>query len=279
MATIQRFLSLYETTNLIQKSGFSGISSDRVGIKTGSRLVLSLYVSALSAGASVVIRCKNGFSLDLPFDEILTMTSTSVGFNRKVLTDFHNIFDFEAEVIGGTADFNFGITVNDNALATRIENAIVEVALSHLVGTDGEFDSIRIGDGTDLLSINPDGSINVNFTVTNTPITVFNSQASLASGSEISLVSYTVPIGKKARLQLAEFSGDNIAAYTMYKNGVSFAKRRTHHGSGLSGEFLFAQGIGDGMEFQAGDVIQMKVRHERPSTADFEGRLQILVIG
>lgn len=164
---LERFLGLYETTALLVKQGFSGPETQRFGIKTGSRLVFSLWVGNLSGGANVLVTFKNGFSQDVPLDTVLQINATANGYFRRIITDFHNIFEIDIQVIGGTADVALGVTVNDNALSTRIENAEIEVDLDHVADSNGEFDSVRVGDGTTLVRVRKafgvpdDGSLDI----------------------------------------------------------------------------------------------------------------------
>lgn len=285
MASIQRFLSLFETTVLHNEKNFSGSKTERFGIKTGSRLVFSLVVTQIDAGAQVTVTVNNTFSLDFPFEQVLQFgTTTAVSFVRRIITDFHSIFDIQVDVTGGNATFAVGVTVNDNALSTRIDNAIIDVDLSHIPDVNGHFDSVRIGDGVDLLGINPDGSINVNIVqgsggppelMKNT----YDEALAVASGSETDVVTYTVPVGKTASLQRVEFSGENIAQYRVYLNGSVIASRRTKQGGDLSGEFVFEGAGEEGLPLAAGDVVRLTTLHGRPANGNFEGRIQVLEIG
>lgn len=161
MASLEKKLRLYETTVLKNQIGLSGISSDKFQITTGARLVFSLQVSNLT-GTSVTLKLRNAFSLDLSFTQILQISATVNGTFSKVLTDFHNIFEWEIEVIGGAADVALGVSIFDNAAATRIENAVVETAISAYPGIDGEYDSVRVSDGVNEMLVRADKSINTN---------------------------------------------------------------------------------------------------------------------
>lgn len=159
-------------------------------------------------------------------------------------------------------------------------NAELEVQLSHQnnVPNLGDVaDSVQIGDGQDILQINSDGSINVNLLNSSNYEIVnnYNNISSVASGSETTVVTFTAP-DNTYKLSLVEFSGENIAHYRVKINGSSIASSRTHHGSGLSGSFRFFAANVDGIALSSGDVVILTVLHNRPSAANFEGRIQLV---
>ena len=167
MADIEKYFHLWETHTLFAELGFSGTKTKIVSVQTGSRLIFTLEVLSIDFGATLTFKANNGYSKDYPLCEILNVPMGSVSVEKRVLTDFHNYFEYEVEVVGGSAEFAIGISVHDNAMTTRIENAVIEVDLSHTLGVDGKYDSVRIGDGFDELQIykafgNPsDGSISI----------------------------------------------------------------------------------------------------------------------
>ena len=101
-----------------------------------------------------------------------------------------------------------------------------------------------------------------------TPVNDFASISSLASASLTTVISYTVPAGKTFYLRMIEFGGGNIATYDVIIDSIPQARRRTYFGGSLSSEFFF-----DALTVAAGKVIELKVIHGRPMTADFEGRV------
>ncbi len=143
-------------------------------------------------------------------------------------------------------------------------------------------DSIAIGDPTTqtLLHVNPDGSLNVNLNSSPTaPGTVkskFNELLSVASGVTVTIVSYQVPVGMTAILQRISSSGQNIAQYDVYLNNVKFDTKRTYFGSAINVDFDYTSGSSDGLVLQAGDTLAVQVYNYRPSSANFEARIQVL---
>lgn len=132
------------------------------------------------------------------------------------------------------------------------------------------------------LNVNSDGSINVivesipspNTTVINT----YNELLSVASGATVTIVTYTVPISKQAVFQKATYSGENIARYDLFINGIAQDTARTMFGSNLTGEFDFTTGNDTGLILSTGNTISIQVYNVRPMTADFEARIQVLEI-
>jgi len=98
---------------------------------------------------------------------------------------------------------------------------------------------------------------------------------SLTSSTKGTITSITANINKKSFLQLVEVGGENIATYTVEISGVVHAKRRTYFSGGLSTRFDFDKDGVRGFPIDPGDVVEVKVIHERPTVADFEARIQV----
>jgi hypothetical protein len=142
---------------------------------------------------------------------------------------------------------------------------------------------VSIVEGGNTLTVNPDGSINVN--VVTVPIAgnvvrnIYNEANSVASGVVTTLVQYTVPGGiTNSVLQRISVSGENIAKFTVFVNGTQIDTRRTFYGSSLSEYFEFTTGSTDGFVLNPADILIVKVLHTRPYLGDFEGRIQVLEI-
>ncbi len=169
--------------------------------------------------------------------------------------------------------------------AVTVENANFNVQLTHL--DDYPFagdihDSVRIGDGTDLVQVNPDGSLNVvivpSSSGTEVVKTIYTEVIGIAKAVDTLLVTYTVPVGKTAELLYSDFSGENISEYRILLNSVVIDKKRTYFGAGLNEEFNFKDTRG-GIPLVAGDVVEVKTIHNRPMVGDFNARIQVLEIG
>ena len=171
------------------------------------------------------------------------------------------------------------VELSDGSISIGTVNAELEVQLSHQdnVAHPGDVhDSVRIGDGEYELDINSDGSINVDIQPYDNNINIYNENTNVLTNSEQLIVTYSVPSTMKGSLFRVEFSGTQIAKYTVYINGNKKASKRTHHGSGLSGEFCFYSGVSNGIPVSSGDQIQLKVLHNRPDAGSFEGRIQVV---
>lgn len=265
-------LKLYETRTISKSLGFSGSDVVPFYIISGSRILLSFQVDAIDLGATISFAVDNTFDPDGPWDQVLAVSADATGLDKRVLSDFHTSFRIRVTVTGGSASWRIGATVYDNALATKIENATIDVNLNALPDAEGRYDSVRVADEDgDELEINPDGSINVSSSgeVKNT----FNSISSLASGGTSAVVSYTVPFGKVFYLNHVEFSGNNIATYDITADAVAFARKRSWFGTDLSGDFDFRVNTKKGMLFTAGQEIRLVVYNFRPTVGDFEGRI------
>ena len=90
---------------------------------------------------------------------------------------------------------------------------------------------------------------------------------------------FIAPIGKTSFLQRVSAGGSNIAAYEVQVNGLTVEKRRTFFGAALTTDFEFIGSAESGLELAMGDVVTVKVIHERPKAGDFETKIQILQVG
>ncbi len=99
--------------------------------------------------------------------------------------------------------------------------------------------------------------------VTNTYSTV----TALAKDTEVTLVTYTVPMGKTFYLKEIEASGSNRAKYKVIVDSNDEAFKRTYN-TLLNTSFLFYN-----FKVTAGKTITLRVEHNRPSVGDFEARI------
>lgn len=124
-------------------------------------------------------------------------------------------------------------------------------------------DRIKIWDGLDILSVNPDGSINVKNPIVN-DLQFAEVSSVVASGT------YTVILTKVCLagtiLYSYEVSGSNVAEYIVTLNNVTI----DHKWSNAT-NFSVSGNLGPTM--QAGDTVQILVRHQRPTAGDFSAKL------
>jgi hypothetical protein len=152
------------------------------------------------------------------------------------------------------------------------------------VAFDGtvEIGDVSIVEGGNTMTVNSDGSINVNVIETpisgQTVISVYNQVLNIASGIETTLINYTVPPGYTAVLERISVSGENIARYDVLYNSNPFDTRRTMFGGNLTTDFDYTTGTSNGFVLNAGDTLIVQVLHERPYTGTFNARLQVLQI-
>lgn len=141
--------------------------------------------------------------------------------------------------------------------------------------------TIKDGDG-DQLEVNPDGSINVNIisATSNSLIkNTYGTASAVPSGIETTIVSYMVPlILTSALLQRISVSGENVGRYRIYLNGTPIDTRRTYYGGSFNECFEFSTGTGDGYKLIPGDIIAVKILHDRIYVGNFESRIQALEI-
>lgn len=155
-------LRVFETRTIINQDAFTGSLVRPFYVVSGSRMLVTLIVTSIDPATIVDIFADNNFTDDEPYTTAEQLTLNGVGRTSKVISDFHNLFNFRAVVTGGNASFKVGISLFDNAMTTRIDNAVIDVDLHHTLDNNGRFDSVRVGDGTNILSVEPDGSININ---------------------------------------------------------------------------------------------------------------------
>lgn len=169
------------------------------------------------------------------------------------------------DVIINAATDNIAISDGTDFLAINADGSI-NVNVSDIVISAAN-DSIKIGDGTDFLAINADGSINVNFVETGTLVNTYNEVLSVASAVLTTITSFTAT--QTTKLKQVDVSGENIASYEVLVNGSVVAKKRTYFGAELNESFVFDKGI----EFTVGQIVLVRVIHNRPSTANFNANI------
>lgn len=281
--TERRKVQLFNNVAIFKKATYSGQTTTNLQIAEGSRLVFTAYVFSIDPSAVVNLKVSTSPSVDMPFCDVMNLQATSIGHVKGVLSDFHGFIDVELEVLNGAAEVIVGMSVYDNALTTRIENAEIAVDLNHLVQSNGAYDSVRIGDGTEELAINPDGSLNVN--IVNTSVTpelvknISNKIINVAEEIRTSIVSHTAVVGKQTYLQRINVNGNNTAHYEVEINGAFVDEATTYFGSKLREQFDFVGYSENGLLIPPGQKIEVFVEHFRSDNGDFSSRIQILEIG
>lgn len=167
----------------------------------------------------------------------------------------------------------------------------VDAAITAPLDVNGEvLVDVRAGDGDSVLVygttnaqttgtpqvllVNPDGSINVNTNATpaKTVFNVFNSISSVPNGVLTTILSYTVPVGKTDYLSQIQCSGDNMAQYEIYINGVYSASQRTSL-QAFNALFNFSTDSEIGLSLPSGTVVLVQVIQNRPSLGNYEARI------
>lgn len=169
------------------------------------------------------------------------------------------------------------VQLSDGSINIGSVNAELEVQLSHkdnYPDTGDVADSVRIGDGTDELKINSDGSINV-VPAIDPALSVKSFYGEITSVPHTSLttiLSYTVPIGvTSAALEVVTVSGTNIATYHVEVNSATVDKKRTYFGGALNDVFKFNKSV----ILNTGDIVRIRVEHSRSMLGDFNARLSL----
>lgn len=104
-------------------------------------------------------------------------------------------------------------------------------------------------------------------------INEYNEISSLGSGSETTIVSYTVPVAKLFLFERVSAAGSNIATYRVKIDGTTIDKKYTWFSGPFSAEFYFQTGNAYGIEVAAGQVITATVIHSRPDAGDFNAKI------
>lgn len=125
-------------------------------------------------------------------------------------------------------------------------------------------DSVAIGDGTTLVSVDPGtGALLVTLNSTNlTTKNIFNEITSVATGITSTIATYIAPANTK--LLKVDVGGTNIAAYEILVGGNLNAKKYTFYQT-LNETFDFKAGL----PIALGDTVLVRVTHNRPDLGDF----------
>lgn len=146
-------------------------------------------------------------------------------------------------------------------------------------------DSIRIGDGTNLITATSvSGKVGLDANIINavTIIPTFNPNitglnqysevTSVASGVETTIVAFTALTSRSTFLQKVTVSGDNIAEFAVKINGAIIDKTKSFFGN-LNGIFLFDGQLNSGLELNPGDIVTVTALHSRPFLGSFNSKI------
>lgn len=157
-----------------------------------------------------------------------------------------------------------------------IDSGSMEVIIDHAD------DSIKVGDGTDFLAVNTDGSINTNVQVSDisgeTEKVLYGEIFSIAAAIESTVLTYTVPALKSFYMHRIETSGDNVAIYKVKINGADKFKKRTWW-TKFNETFDFTCFPKKGIKVVAGDSITITVLHDSSMVGDFNASIQGVEVG
>lgn len=161
----------------------------------------------------------------------------------------------------------------------RVDAEVTAVIGEVEIDISADADSILVYGQDENSDIQPiktdvDGHLQVEVVEDGTLLFNYNEISAVVSGSETTIISYTVPSGKTSKLSEVSGSGENIAEYNLKVNGDVKQKLRTYFGGSLNTIFNFTVSP----TFSAGDIILLSVLHNRPSSADFNGTIKVLEI-
>ena len=121
-----------DSTNIIFPLGSYINKSEKVRILNGSKIIVSLYVKSLS-GSKVTLSIKNSFSPEFAFEEIGKIELTEAKRKDITLLDFHDYFNFDLTVDGGSAEVIIGTTIRNSSNEDILSNAEILKELNRLV--------------------------------------------------------------------------------------------------------------------------------------------------
>lgn len=156
---------------------------------------------------------------------------------------------------------------NNNRL--RVD-AVVTATIGELaVDLDQSDDSVAIGDGTNIVSVNADGALSVEFNESE----VLFEYDSASVGISSTVVILTKTFNQTKKIKSAILSGDNLGKYTIYLNGNEISKLRTTWDN-----YNLEVALND-LKVINGDVLQVEVTNNNSSVADFNATIIYQKVG
>jgi hypothetical protein len=168
---------------------------------------------------------------------------------------------------------------NDNPLPTSAEfsgSISVGEVDQGAPNTDDNAWPVKITDGTNPLTINPDGSINVNLTSSSTAVGLsmaHNEISSVGAGVETTILTINPP-PQGYRVSKIEVSGDTVALFRVKLNGATLVNKRSWW-TDFNPTFNF-ENFENGLWLNPGQVLTITVTHTRPFLGSFEATAMLV---
>ena len=112
---VDKQIKIYEQHIVFDVTG-TGIGEDYFYVVSGSRMLITTQVTALSSGATVLIELLGAISVDDPYTVIGSYTVSSATTKRQSFPDINKLLAIRYTVIGGSATFKTAMTIHDNAV-------------------------------------------------------------------------------------------------------------------------------------------------------------------
>lgn len=129
-----------------------------------------------------------------------------------------------------------------------------------------------------MATFTPSGSGGASLLPVGTVESTFGTALAVATNATVTVLSYTVPPSTSAYLLRIEVSGTNIATYDVLLNTVQFARTRTYFSGPFDGVINLGSGPQNAPFLNAGDILEIQVTNFRPTSGDFEARLQYIEV-
>ncbi len=145
----------------------------------------------------------------------------------------------------------------------RVDAEVTAVIGELAVDLDQSDDSVAIGDGTNLVSINPDGALSVEI---NGPDIVSNYDSDTVAINDTATILSKTFIGDQ-KLKSILVSGDNLGKYTVFLNSNELIKIRTTWGN-----YNEEISLND-LKVFSGDLLEIQVLNNSTSSSEFNATL------
>ena len=106
-------VKMYETVRVLDKVAEASTGQAEFYVISGSRMLITLAVQAITADTVVRIYVENTFSVDEPYDLSAEMHLTYVGQLKEAVSGFNSAFRIRYEVVGGTASFKVTVLTSE----------------------------------------------------------------------------------------------------------------------------------------------------------------------